>query len=93
MESKGIKISSDQNSDVKRHQKQGKTVSYIAIDDKVEGFLIISDAIKSTSKQAIQSLMNDGVMVYMLTGDNHNTAQAVEAKVNDGTNTFFPFGN
>lgn len=82
MESKGIKISSDQNSDVKRHQKQGKTVSYIAIDDKVEGFLIISDAIKSTSKQAIQSLMNDGVMVYMLTGDNHNTAQAVAKELN-----------
>lgn len=67
---------------VTTEQKKGKTVSYIAIAGKVEGILMISDAIKTTSKKAIQELMDDGVMVYMLTGDNHNTAQAVANELN-----------
>jgi len=82
MESKNITISAEHRTEVELQQKQGKTVSYIAIEDTLEGFLIISDAIKSTSKHAIQSLMKDGVQVYMLTGDNHNTAQAVAAELN-----------
>ena len=82
MESKGIEISSEQRTKAKIQQKLGKTVSYIAVDDTLEGFVIISDAIKLTSKEAIQSLMKDGVQVYMLTGDNHNTAQAVAAELN-----------
>jgi len=58
-------------------QEQGKTVSYISIDGKVEGFVTITDAIKQTSKKAIAALMEQGIDVVMLTGDNKNTAKAV----------------
>ena len=50
--------------------------------NKLEGFLVISDAIKSSSKDAIQKLLDDGVEVIMLTGDNHNTAKAVAVDLN-----------
>lgn len=79
---RNITITAEQRTEVELEQKQGKTVSYIALEDTLQGFLVISDAIKSTSKQAIQSLMKDGVQVYMLTGDNHNTAQAVATELN-----------
>lgn len=82
MEQDGVDVSNQQRAEVEVQQKQGKTVSYIAIDGELEGFLIISDAIKATSKQAIQNLLNDGVMVYMLTGDNYNTAQTVAKELN-----------
>ncbi len=82
MEQVNSEISKEQNEVVVEEQKKGKTVSYIGINGKVEGILIISDAIKVTSKKAIQELMDDGVMVYMLTGDNHNTAQAVAKELN-----------
>lgn len=75
-------ITTAQMAQVATLQKQGKTVSYIAVDGRIEGCLVISDAIKETSKAAIQSLMNDGVSVYMLTGDNHHTAQAVARDLN-----------
>lgn len=58
-------------------QKLGKTVSYIAVDGMAVGFVTITDAIKESSAAAIKTLMNQGIEVIMLTGDNKNTAQAV----------------
>lgn len=59
------------------YQKQGKTVSYLAVENKVVGFVVISDKIKTDSAKAIKALQNKGIEVVMLTGDNHHTAQAV----------------
>ena len=58
-------------------QKLGKTVSYVAIDGIAVGFVTITDAIKESSAHAIKTLMDQGIEVIMLTGDNKNTAQAV----------------
>ncbi len=58
-------------------QKLGKTVSYISVNQIGVGYVSISDAIKLTSKEAIKALMNKGVEVIMMTGDNENTAKAV----------------
>ncbi|MDO6759604.1 heavy metal translocating P-type ATPase [Tamlana sp. 2_MG-2023] len=63
-------------------QKQGKTVSFLAINNEVKGFVVISDKIKETSAKAIKALQNNGVDVVMLTGDNFNTAQAVANELN-----------
>ena len=82
LQDKNIAISEIQKEQIITEQKKGKTVSYFAIDGKLEGFLIISDAIKESSKEAIQKLMNDGIEVIMLTGDNHNTAAAVAKELN-----------
>ncbi len=62
-------------------QKQGKTVSYIAIGKKVVGYITITDAIKKSSFDAIQELKRQGVEVVMLTGDNENTAKAVASEL------------
>ena len=67
---------------VVKEQKLGKTVSYISVNKKVIGYVCISDAIKETSKQAINSLQNKGIEVIMLTGDNKNTAKAVATELN-----------
>ncbi|MGY4385953.1 Cu+-exporting ATPase [Pedobacter sp. UYP24] len=77
LQDKNVGISENQKDMIITEQKKGKTVSYFAIDGKLEGFLVISDAIKDGSKIAIQKLMAEGVEVIMLTGDNHNTAKAV----------------
>ncbi len=67
---------------VEAEQKLGKTVSYIASDKKVLGYLVISDAVKETSKEAVRKLTEQGVKVIMLTGDNKNTAKAVADELN-----------
>jgi len=63
-------------------QEQGKTVSYIAVDNKAVGYVTIFDAIKKTSLNAISALQNNGVEVIMLTGDNKNTAKSVAEQLN-----------
>ena len=77
MEQINASISPEMEKQVIAEQKLGKTVSYIAIDQKVLGFVTIKDAIKINSASAVKELMRKGVEVIMLTGDNHNTAQAV----------------
>lgn len=67
--------------EVAQEQSQGRTVSYISVDGSMEGYLVIADAIKPGSKTAIRELMNAGVDVIMLTGDNELTAKAVAAEL------------
>ncbi len=62
---------------VKSEQNKGKTVSHISIDNNIEGFIVISDAIKESAKEAIQKLKEQGIQVFMLTGDNQLTAEFV----------------
>ena len=63
-------------------QKKGKTVSYLAVAGEVVGYVVIGDKIKETSAKAIKALQDKGIDVVMLTGDNHETAQAVAAELN-----------
>ncbi len=77
-----INIANDLNEKIVQAQKQGKTVSYIGIDNEVLGYVAISDKIKSSSKKAIADLMAQGVQVIMMTGDNKNTAQSVADALN-----------
>lgn len=62
-------------------QSEAKTVVYFSDENKVLAVLTISDKIKATSKSAIEKLKSQGVEVYMLTGDNNQTAEAVARQV------------
>jgi Cu2+-exporting ATPase len=75
-------IASKMEEEAKTYQKQGKTVSYLAIDNQVVGYVVIGDMIKTTSAKAIKELQDKGIAVIMLTGDNHDTAQAVASELN-----------
>ncbi|OJJ19211.1 copper-translocating P-type ATPase [marine bacterium AO1-C] len=60
---------------------QAHTVVFFANETQALAVLAITDQIKETSHQAIQQLQNQGLEVYMLTGDNPQTAQAVAHQV------------
>ncbi|WP_338378042.1 heavy metal translocating P-type ATPase [uncultured Flavobacterium sp.] len=82
LEQEGIQDFSTIEKEVIEEQKLGKTVSYIAFDKKVVGYITITDAIKKSSLEAINELKRQGVQVIMLTGDNENTARAVASELN-----------
>ncbi|MBJ6366543.1 heavy metal translocating P-type ATPase [Snuella sedimenti] len=67
---------------VSKYQSQGKTISFLSVDKTVVGYVVISDKIKASSKQAIASLQQKGVSVVMLTGDSEPTARAVATALN-----------
>lgn len=77
MQEMDVEVSEKMEAEVKTYQQQGKTVSYLAIDGKAVGYVVIGDRIKKTSAKAIKALQDKGVSVIMLTGDNRDTAQAV----------------
>ncbi len=66
----------------KLEQAKGKTVPFIAVNKELVGFVVISDAIKETSRSAINSLKEKGIKVIMMTGDNKYTAKAVADELN-----------
>ena len=81
MEYTKASIASEMETEVQSFQKQGKTVSYLAVDGEVSGYVVIGDQIKATSAKAIKELQEKGIAVIMLTGDNHDTAQAVASEL------------
>lgn len=80
MEEKGITISNFMEK-ANQLQSEGQGVIFIAINGKAVGFLSVADPIKESTYEAIKLLHSEGIKIVMLTGDNHQTAQAVGKKV------------
>jgi P-type Cu2+ transporter len=77
MQDLGVKVTADINSKIEALQQLANTVVLFSEDKTVAGIIAIADKVKATSKEAIRSLQNAGIEVYMLTGDNKHTAAAV----------------
>jgi len=75
--SNGIQIPQDLKLKAKEIQSKAHTISFIAQENEALGFISFSDKIKESSKKAVQHLINEGIEVIMMTGDNENTAKAV----------------
>ena len=77
MQEIGASLSEEQLSQVTQAQRQGQTLSFLAIEKEVVAAVAIADKIKDNAAQAVKDLQEQGVTVVMLTGDNPITAQAV----------------
>ncbi len=62
-------------------EQQGKTAMLVAIDGDVVGVLAVADTVKVGSVEAIRQLHAQGLEVWMITGDNQRTAQAIATQV------------
>ncbi|TLU97344.1 MULTISPECIES: heavy metal translocating P-type ATPase [Dyadobacter] len=81
MELNTISINNQLSLEAEQWQHQAKTVIFFADSKQVLAIIAIADKIKLTSRQAIETLQNRGIQVYMLTGDNKQTAAAVAEQV------------
>ncbi|WP_294673580.1 heavy metal translocating P-type ATPase [uncultured Fluviicola sp.] len=61
-----------------------KTVIFFADTKKALAVIAISDELKETSIEAVRQLRESGIEVYMLTGDNRQTAKAIADKAGIG---------
>ncbi len=62
-------------------QAEGKTAVAVGWDGAARGVLVVADAIKDTSAEAIQQLRDLGLTPVLLTGDNETVAHSVAAQV------------
>lgn len=60
-----------------RLQQEGRTVIYVARGAEVLGVVAVADALKPGAAEAVRELKALGIEVAMLTGDNHQTAEAI----------------
>ncbi len=60
---------------------EGATVIFVAVDGRVAGLFAIADPIKASTPDAVRALLDEGVRVVMLTGDNRTTAEAVARRL------------
>ena len=59
------------------HESLGRSISLLADEQGVLALLVVADAVKPSSRQAIQELRALGITTVMLTGDNLASAQAI----------------
>lgn len=81
IEENSIRISSSLVARAEKLQQEAKTVIYFANQGSVLAVIAIADKVKASSKQAVTALQAMGIEVYMLTGDNRQTAAAVANEV------------
>jgi len=62
-------------------EENGKTAMLIAVNKTAEGIIAAADTVRENSAAAINNIMDMGIEVYMLTGDNKRTAEAIARQV------------
>lgn len=80
MEEKGVDVSV-MTAKAEELRNEGATVIFTAIDGTLAGLFAIADPIKTTTPDAVKTLVEDGIRVVMLTGDNKTTAHAVARRL------------
>lgn len=71
------KIEIEQKEKIEQLSRQGKTVVFLLVDNKLTGAITLADIIREESKEAIKQLKEVGIKPMMLTGDNKQVAKWV----------------
>lgn len=80
MEEEGVDVTA-MTAKAEELRNDGATVIFTAIDGRLAGLFAIADPIKATTPDAVKALIEDGIRVVMLTGDNKTTALAVARRL------------
>lgn len=75
MEANNIRMG--HNRDIERLENEGKTVMFLADSKRLLAIIAVADQIKETSREVVGKLKKRGIEVFMITGDNQKTAQAI----------------
>ena len=65
-----------------KYKNKGKSIIYIGIDDKIGGYVILSDTLREESKSMVENIKNLGITPVLLTGDNKYVANNISSQVN-----------
>ena len=76
-----IAISDELSEKAEMLKSEAKTVVYFSKGNKVASIIAIADQVKESSIGAVQQIQQMGIEVYMLTGDNEQTAEVISNKV------------
>jgi len=72
-----ITVSPELKSLASEWEEEARTIVFFADNNKVLAIISVSDKIKTNSEKAVRQLKQMGIEVFMVTGDNQKTAEAV----------------
>ena len=78
---KGIAVSKEITAETDSYLNAGSAVIYIAVDDILAGYLVLSDTVREESRDMIAALDKIGVQPVLLTGDHPNAAGAIAGQL------------
>jgi Cu2+-exporting ATPase len=81
LKEKSISLPANYNTDAT------ETVVFVLVNDKLAGYISLSDSIRPESAEAIKTLHNNNIKSVLLTGDNKQVAASVAEKL--GMSSFF----
>ncbi len=67
--------------DMTQLEEKGQTVMILSSAQEIIGLVAVADTVKSSAKATVQQLQEKGIAVYMITGDNQRTAQAIAKEI------------
>jgi Cu+-exporting ATPase len=59
----------------------GRTSVLVAVDGRLEGTIVVADPVRAEAGEAIRALATAGIEVWLVTGDQRSTAEAVASQV------------
>jgi Cu+-exporting ATPase len=80
MQEQGIDMGNVESA-ISKLEDEGKTAMLMSVDNKLTALVAVADTLKESSKEAIEELKKIGIEVYMITGDNKRTANAIAKQV------------
>jgi len=78
---RSMRWSDDLSAGMKQAESEGMTAVAAGWDGEVRGLLVVADAVKPTSAEAVSGLRALGLTPIMLTGDNDAAARTIAAQV------------
>jgi Cu+-exporting ATPase len=81
LKDRNIEIIDAEESQILKLENEGKTAILIAFNSKIAGIIGVADTLKETTKSAIDELKKMKIKVFMITGDNQRTANAIAKQV------------
>lgn len=81
LRSKGVKLESYLETRANELEQAAMTVVWVSDDERSLGIISVVDKVKQSSAEAVSRLHDMGITIYMLTGDNRATAEAVASQV------------
>ena len=73
-------LSRELSAEISKLQCQGKTVMIVVIDSEILGMFAVADTLRTEARAVVRELHNMNIEVWMVTGDNVNTANAIAAE-------------
>ena len=67
-----------------KYLQAGGTVIYVAVEDCLAGYLVLSDTVREESRGMIEKLRKIGVQPVLLTGDHQNAAATIAKQLQIG---------